>query len=185
LLIADPPHTLQWLQWRTVAFKVATVVCGGRCLSPCIRCTGALAFFAVMLTYLRFATLLASALLTVVVADACAPAYLAMTAMALTVLAPFAVMLAYLRSTTLLAFALFTVVVTDDGAPAYLAQICTCSFSGHARISAIRHTPCTGSPDVVLADGPTLFALLLTVMLSKVRPTTLGRQSQCRGSQSH
>ena len=58
-----------------------------------------------MLAYRRSATLLARALDTVVVADAGAPAYLA--------LAPFAVMLAYRRSATLLAVALATVVVAD------------------------------------------------------------------------
>ena len=47
------------------------------------------------------------------VADAGAPAYLA--------LAPLAVMLAYLRSDRLLAPALYTVVGADAGAPAYLA----------------------------------------------------------------
>ena len=55
-----------------------------------------------MLAYLRPATLLARALDTVVVADAGAPAYLA--------LAPCAVMLAYLRAATLLALDLDTVV---------------------------------------------------------------------------
>ena len=58
-----------------------------------------------MLAYRRPATLLARALATVVVADAGAPAYLA--------LALFTVMLAYLRPATLLARALATVVVAD------------------------------------------------------------------------
>ena len=66
-----------------------------------------------MLAYLRPATLLALALFTVVVADAGAPAYLA--------LAPLAVMLAYRRPATLLALALATVVVADAGAPTLFA----------------------------------------------------------------
>ena len=58
-----------------------------------------------MLAYRRPATLLAHALLTVVVADAGAPAYLAH--------ARAAVMLAYLRSATVFALALGMVVVAD------------------------------------------------------------------------
>ena len=60
---------------------------------------------AVMLAYCRPATLLAHALLTVVVADAGAPAYHAH--------APAAVMLAYLQSATVFALALGMVVVAD------------------------------------------------------------------------
>ena len=66
-----------------------------------------------MLAYRRPATLLALALDAVVVADAGAPAYLA--------LAPAAVMLAYLRPATILAQALLTVVVTDSCAPTVFA----------------------------------------------------------------
>jgi hypothetical protein len=66
----------------------------------------ALAPYAVMLAYLRSATLLALVLLTVVVADAGAPAYLAHT--------PLAVMLADLRSATLLAH-IYIVFPLQDG----------------------------------------------------------------------
>jgi hypothetical protein len=68
-----------------------------------------------MLAYLRPATRLALALDAVVVADAGAPAYLA--------LAPAAVMFAYLRPSTLLALTLASIVVADAGAPAYLAAV--------------------------------------------------------------
>ena len=93
-----------------------------------------------MLAYLRSVTLLARALDTFMGADGSALAYLA--------LAPAAVMLAHLRSATLLALALLTVVMADSGAPAYLARTCTsctCSSCNYARISPIRHTPCTCS----------------------------------------
>ena len=58
-----------------------------------------------MLAYLRSVALLARALDTVMVADACSEALLA--------LAPNPVMLAYLRSAALLALALDTVMVAD------------------------------------------------------------------------
>ena len=66
-----------------------------------------------MLAYRRSTALLAVALDTLVVADAGAPADLALT--------PSAVMLAYCRSAALLAGALDAVVVADAGAPAVLA----------------------------------------------------------------
>jgi hypothetical protein len=117
-----------------------------------------------MTAYLQSAALLALALLAVAVADACAPAYLA--------LVPMSVVLAYLQSAALLALALYALVVADTCKPAYLALVplvvmlaylrsatlllrgwggrflsprisCTCSYVGYSRISAIRHTPCT------------------------------------------
>ena len=58
-----------------------------------------------MTAYLQSAALLALALLAVAVADACAPAYLA--------LVPMSVVLAYLQSAALLALALYALVVAD------------------------------------------------------------------------
>ena len=112
-------------------------------------------FSSALHAYCRPATLLAHPLLTVVVADAgapachaCAPlaimlAYLrSVTLLALALLAVMlacmrsvtllglallVVMLAYLRSATLLALALHTVVVADAGASAYLAHAAICS----------------------------------------------------------
>ena len=68
-------------------------------------------------TYLQPVTLLAHALFGLVVADACAPTYLAQTCTR-PFCGPRQLMLAYQRSAAL---ALATVVLADAGAPSYLA----------------------------------------------------------------
>ena len=107
-----------------------------------------------MLAYLRPAALLARALLTVVVADAGAPAYLA--------LAPAADMLAYLRSPALLALALLTVVVADAGVPAP----CIC-FDNYGGISEQVDTACL--PFIASLTGITTF-FLFEIVDRLVRP---------------
>jgi hypothetical protein len=105
----EPPHILHTLLRRLcshidiyIASALDTVVVADTGTPAYL----ALAPYAVMLAYLRSATLLALVLLTVVVADAGAPAYLAHT--------PLAVMLADLRSATLLAH-IYIVFPLQDG----------------------------------------------------------------------
>jgi hypothetical protein len=85
-----------------------------------------------MLAYLQSNTILALALIDVVLADAGAPAYLALAALA--------AMLAYLRSATLLALALDALVVADAVDPAYFALAPSSVMLAHFQ-SAARTVP--------------------------------------------
>ena len=116
--------------------------------------------------------------MTVVVADACAPAYLAH--------APFAVMLAYRRPATLLALALDTVVVADACAPAVLAPVLNTIVGAllprrrrHCKSSCPVHLPCSPFSVESATSVPTVDVLMMSQFGLQASVTLVDGQCSC------